>query len=245
MKKLIIAFVALAMPICAFAQNDLRKIMSEAEPFYTKDVAPHLENVLPNPPSTTDAKFFDDWTQYLWGKSIRETPRGELAIADAGINAQYFMKRFSEVMGCEITPEKNPKLFMMLAKAHKTEQQAGASAKAHFERVRPYQQFHEATSVPRAENPKDFTSYPSGHTHASWLCGMILTTIDPEHTEGIMKVAYELGQSRVIVGFHYQSDVDAGRVAGSVTFARLCAMPEFLDMLQDCKKEYNKNLKKN
>lgn len=74
---------------------------------------------------------------------------------------------------------------------------------------------------------------------------MILTTIDPEHTKGVMKVAYELGRSRVIVGFHYQSDVDAGRVAGSVTFARLCAMPESLDMLQGCKKEYNKNLKKN
>ena len=68
---------------------------------------------------------------------------------------------------------------------------------------------------------------------------MILTAIDPDHTEEIMKVAYELGQSRVIVGFHYQSDVDAG----SVTFARLCAMPEFLDMLTAAKAEYDANAK--
>lgn len=160
-------------------------------------------------------------------------------MADAHIGAEYFMRRFSEVMGHSITPKDNPKLFILLDRAHRTEQIAGASAKAHFHRVRPYQQFHEATSVPAAERATDFTSYPSGHTHASWLAGMILTAIDPQHTEGIMKVAYEMGQSRVIVGFHYQSDVDAGRVAGSITFARLCAIPEFLQMLQECKEEYN------
>jgi Membrane-associated phospholipid phosphatase len=207
-------------------------------PFYTREEAPHLENVLPNPPQLSDPRFFDDWAQYLWGKSVRETERGQVAVEDASLGAGYFMKRFSPALAHEVTPENNPVLFRLLTKSHKTEQQAGASAKAYFHRARPYQQYKEPSGIPQWENPRDSTSYPSGHTHASWLAGMILTAIDPASTEGIMKIAYELGQSRVILGYHYQSDVDAGRIAGSITFARLCAMPEFLEMLQAAKDEY-------
>ena len=233
MKKRLAVLVAMMLPVMLFAQKAAKET-----PFYTKEEAPHLERVLPAPPSLTDSRFHNDWTQYLWGKSIRDTERGQLAVADARLGADYFMKRFSPVLGHEITPEKNPALHKLMLKAHQTETQAGASAKAYFARVRPYQQFHEPTGYPQAERPTDFTSYPSGHTHVSWLIGMILVTLDPEHTEDIMKVAYELGQSRVILGYHYQSDVDAGRVAGSITFARLCAIPEFMEMLQAAKDEY-------
>lgn len=217
------------------------RLSAQTTPFYTTAEAPHLENVLPAPPALTDIRFADDWNMYLWGKSVRDSERGKQAVADAFLGAEYFMKRFSAVMDCSLTPESNPALYQLLRKAHKTEGEAGASAKKYFARVRPYQQFKEPSGVPSSERSTDFTSYPSGHTHISWLVGMILTSIDPAHTEQIMKVAYEMGQSRVIVGYHYQSDVDAGRLAGSITFARLSAMPEFLDMLQKAKDEFKRN----
>lgn len=234
-----IFLLAAMLPLLASAQTIKEKHL----PFYATEEAPHLENILPAPPSLQDPLFFNDWCQYQWGKSVRDTERGKQAVSDARIGATYFFKRFSPAMHRELTEEKYPILHELLYKAHMTEMQAGSSAKKHFARVRPYQQFKEESGVPSAESPTDFTSYPSGHTHASWLAGMILTAIDPVHTEGIMKVAYELGQSRVIVGFHYQSDVDAGRIAASVTFARLCAMPEFLDMLNAAKAEYDANAK--
>ena len=237
MKKMYFAAAAMLLSLSLSAQG----VKSEKfTPFYTKDVAPKMEKVIPNPPELTDAQFFYDWTQYQWGKSIRDTERGQLAVDDAGINAEYFMKRFSPCVGRELTPDEYPHLYRLFSRLHLTEQQAGASAKAYFHRVRPYQQYKEPTSVPRHENPQDFTSYPSGHTHASWLVGMTLTAIDPAHTEEIMKAAYELGQSRVIVGFHYQSDVDMGRVVGSITFARLQAEPEFQKMMEKARKEYQK-----
>lgn len=237
MKKIVFS-IFLLLPFTLLAQEK-----QEETPFYTKDVAPHMEKVLPEPPALTDPRFFDDWAQYLWGKSIRETERGELAVKDAGLSQEYFMERFSPVLSAPVSPETHPVLYKLIGKCHKTEQQAGASAKAYFKRVRPYQQYKEPSGVPSHEWPTDFTSYPSGHTHISWLVGLVLTTLDPAHTEDIMKVAYELGQSRVIVGFHYQSDVDAGRVVGSITFARLCAEPEFQKMLEKARKEYEKNLK--
>ena len=52
-----------------------------------------------------------------------------------------------------------------------------------------------------------------------------------------MKIGYEIGQSRVIVGFHYQSDVDAARLAASATFARLCAEKSFFEAIEKARKE--------
>lgn len=240
MKKILLSSLLLVMALGASAQkNDVTK--EKFTPFYTTKEAPRLENVLPEPPAYNSTRFQDDWAMYQWGKSVRNTERGQLAIEDAGINAGYFMKRFSPAVGVNLTPEEFPQLFRLLSRAHLTEQQAGRSAKKHFARVRPYQQFNEPTAVPMAENPTDYTSYPSGHTHASWLAGLILTAIDPDHTAEIMKTAYEIGQSRVIVGFHYQSDIEAGRVAGSITFARLCAEEDFQKMLKAAAKEFRMN----
>lgn len=236
MKKYLFTAIILSIGLSAMAQQERKD--EAPTPFYTTEEAPRLEMILPDPPAINSVRFQDDWAMYQWGKSIRNTDRGELAVEDAGIHAAYFMKRFSPAVGTELTPEAYPRLFDLLNRAHLTEQQAGASAKRHFARVRPYQQFNEPTAVPQAENPSDYTSYPSGHTHASWLVGLILTVIAPDHTEEIMKTAYEMGQSRVIVGFHYQSDIEAGRVAGSITFARLCSDAEFQEMLKAATLEF-------
>lgn len=238
MKKTTLMAAAMLCSVAAMAQQSVTD--EKFTPFYTTEQAPHMENVIPAPPSLTDARFYDDWTQYQWGRSVRDTDRGKQAVADAHLGATYFLTRFGEAVGRDMKPDTYPELYRLISRLHLTEQQAGASAKRYFHRVRPYQQFHEATSVPEHENQQDFTSYPSGHTHVSWLVGLTLTAIDPEHTEQIMKVAYELGQSRVIVGFHYQSDVDAGRVMGSVTFARLWADEAFQKMFDKARREYQR-----
>ena len=225
-----------AVAVTAWAQEK----KDRPQPFFTREQAPHLEIVLPNPPELTDALFFNDWAQYRHGISVRDTERGELAVRDASFNAASLLRRFSPAVGLELTKETHPELWLLFGRLHMTEQQAGASAKAHFKRVRPYQQYKEPSGVPGHERATDFTSYPSGHTHAAWLVGLALASIDPEHTAEIMKIAYDIGQSRVIVGFHYQSDVDMGRLAGSITFARVCAEPEFQKQLQKARKEYFK-----
>lgn len=237
MRKIVFCLIICGCSVAALlAENKVTE--EKFTPFYTRKAAPLLEKVIPTPPSITDPLFYNDWTQYQWGISQRNTERGQVAVSDARINAAYFMKRFTPAVGIELTPETHPELYRLFRRLHLTEQEAGYSAKKYFRRVRPYQQYHEPSGVPSHEHQTDFTSYPSGHTHCAWLVGLVLASIDPAHTEEIIKVAYEIGQSRVIVGFHYQSDVDMGRIAGSVTFARVSAEPEFQKLLEKARKEY-------
>lgn len=240
MKRLLLSAAMLLVFFCASAQkNDVTKETFTS--FIPVENIPHLENILPGPPEINSVRFQDDWAQYQWGKSIRDTERGQLAVKDANISVEYFMQRFSPAMGCELSPEEYPQLYRLLSCARRTEHNVGAHAKEYYRRVRPYQLFREATAVPKSENPTDFTSYPSGHTHSSWLIGMILTAIDPSHADDIMKTAFEYGQSRVIVGFHYQSDIEAGRYAASVTFACIASDPRFQKMLKKAIDEFEKN----
>jgi acid phosphatase (class A) len=150
MKKILL--LATLLPLAVFAQKDVTK--ENYDPFFTKKEAPHIENVLPAPPTLTDPRFFDDWAQYQWGKSIRDTERGKLAVEDAGIYAGYFMKRFSPAMEGTLTPKTHPILYRLLSRAHRTEQQAGASAKAYFKRVRPYQQYKEPSEFQAMNLPQ-------------------------------------------------------------------------------------------
>ena len=105
----------------ALAGDDVTK--EQFEPFFTRQEAPHLEQVLPNPPGLTDPLFYNDWAQYQWGRSIRDTERGRQAVEDAYINAAYFMKRYSPAVGLELTPEAFPELYRLFARLHRTEQE--------------------------------------------------------------------------------------------------------------------------
>ena len=67
---------------------------------------------------------------------------------------------------------------------------------------------------------------------------LILAEINPQNREAIFKRGYEIGQSRVICGFHWQSDVDAGRMAAAATVAVLHGNEGFLKAMEKAKAEF-------
>ena len=80
-------------------------------------------------------------------------------------------------------------------------------------RLRPYVYYKEGTLIPeKEEKHAGEGSWPSGHTSLGWTTALLLIDINPAATDGIMARAYEHGQSRVIVGYHWQTDVDAARL---------------------------------
>ena len=97
-------------------------------------------------------------------------------------------------------------------------------------RLRPYVFYREGTLIPgEEEGSRRSGSYPSGHTVRGWGMALVLAELNPERQDTLLKAGYEWGQSRVIAGYHWQSDVDASKLLSSATFARLQTCPEYLE----------------
>lgn len=117
---------------------------------------------------------------------------------------------------------------------------ATRDAKKHYNRPRPYAFFGEDTCNPEQQAELSTNgSYPSGHSSLGWATALVLTEINPDRQTEILERGYQMGESRVICGYHFQSDVDAGRVVGAGAFARLHAYQPFLDQLDKAKKEFS------
>lgn len=237
MKKIFVSLLAFVMAVSAFARDH----STDPDSFYlTVEEMPSSLAILMSMPADTTARFAYDREQYEWGKSIRNTPRGKMAISDAYVDSTYLDRTFSEAFGRPITKKATPVLYKLLSKA--TNDAGGLStseAKAYYHRVRPFVYWNEHTSVPDTE--KDLInngSYPSGHTAIGWCVALILADINPARATEILKRGFEYGQSRVIVGAHYQSDVDAGRVMGAAAFVALLSNPEFVKDLEAARAEF-------
>lgn len=195
------------------------------------------QTFLPGPPALQDSRFYADWVAYQQGKDIRKTERGYRAIDDASTSVDYFMQRFGEAMGVTMSSKTCPRIARYISMTFTTAKQANSKAKDYYARVRPYNQFHEDTPVPASQSATDDTSYPSGHTCRAWSTALALVAIDPDHQNEILKTGYDYGQSRVILGYHYQSDIDAARLVASAGIARLMGEKSFQEDMAAAKAE--------
>ena len=57
---------------------------------------------------------------------------------------------------------------------------------------------------------------------------LLLCEINPEAQDSLLALGYQWGMSRVIAGYHWQSDVDASFLLTSGCYARLHTNSEFL-----------------
>ena len=230
MKRLII-LPFLILSLCIVAE--------EPHPYFTSSEMPNALHYLPTPPQANEMRFAYDTAQYNWGKSVRNTPRGEKARLDAEYSIERIAAVFSPVMGIEISSKNTPQIWKLLTDATKTADFACDNAKINYMRKRPYMVFHEPTLMPEDEEILSHNgSYPSGHTTLGWTSALILCEINPAAQDAILKEGFEYGQSRVIAGFHWQSDVDAARVVSSAAFARLHTSKAYLKQLRKAQKEY-------
>lgn len=71
------------------------------------------------------------------------------------------------------------------------------------------------------EQRKDVLRAEMAKRDAVWTYEALLAEINPARANEIYARAWAYGESRVIAGAHWQSDVDASRVAASIGFSRL------------------------
>ena len=212
---------------------------AEVASFLTEDEIPTGAEILPLPPQPTDVAFYNDWYRYEWGKTMRDTERGKQAAEDAVHTLEYFSKIYSEPFGLVISSETTPEILALMERVLATTSLCNQKSKSRIMRKRPFMQFHEPTPVPEDEEKlKTNSSYPSGHTTMGWAIALVLAEINPARQDQILKRGFEYGESRVIVGFHFQSDVDHARIITSALINRLHANDDFVKQLQKAKEEF-------
>lgn len=208
-------------------------------PFMGKEEMPDAGVFLPAPPEPGSAMFYSDSCLYEEGKSLRNTARGAMAVADASTNPHYLAKIFSEPFGHEISQEATPEIFLLIKRVIPTARQAVSGAKDKYMRIRPFVRYNEPSGYPEDDKGLRGTgSYPSGHSTRGWAIALVLAEVNPAAQDALLIRGYEYGQSRVILGVHYQSDVEAARLSASASVVRMHQSPAFRRQLKRAQKEF-------
>ena len=240
MRRLFVLATALVLGSIAYVQAAGDEKNGHA--YFTKAQLPNMANILPAPPEFESARFVADQSQYLWGKLMRlDEERCAQAKRDAVYSMGTIIEEFGGIFGLEITKEDTPEIYSILQDVCASCDSIYSDAKAYFNRMRPYAYYNEGTIVPeKEEKHRTEGSYPSGHTVLGWTSALLLADINtsPEAMEGLLTRGYEFGQSRVIAGYHWQSDVDAGRLAGTVLYQMIRNHERFIGQLARARAEF-------
>ena len=237
-KYLLMAAAAMMAVSTAFAAGDEKN----GHAYFTKAELPDMTKILPPFPAFESARFVADQSQHLWGKLMRlDEARAAQAQSDAVYSMQTAIDAYSPLFGLEITKEGTPEIYSILQDVCASCDSIYSGAKAKFNRQRPYAYYDEGTLIPeKEEKHRNEGSYPSGHTVFFWASALLLSDINQsnEAMEKLLARGYEFGQSRVIAGYHWQSDVDAGRMAGSVLYQLIRSHERFIGQLARARAEF-------
>lgn len=243
LRILLLSAATVAMTFSLSAQNKAKDHSTNPDVYFLMegDVANSLE-LLPPPPSMESVQFMYDKARYDWGKSLRKTERGEQAFLDARVDGQHLPDAFSEAFGIAINENETPEIYRLIVGMREDAGDLSTrEAKNHYNRVRPFAFFEGMTCNPEQQEELSTNgSYPSGHTAIGWATALVLSEVNPDRIDEILDRGFQMGESRVICGYHFQSDVDAGRVVAAGAVARLHADDGFNRQLDKAKKEFAK-----
>ena len=226
-----IAGLMLCNPLCA--QNDIG--------FLPEEEIPNDLIYLPAPPANGSQEFLTDSVLYEKNKELRFGGRLAQAIADASTDTDSILTYFGPAFGFVITKENAPAIYDLVTRAKYDIRHGVDHGKKEYMRRRPFVYFDEHTPVPDEERSLRYSgSYPSGHSVRGWGIALLLAEINPERQNEILERGYQYGQSRVIIGVHFQSDVDAARLVASAVVARLHADKEFARQMKRAKREFER-----
>ena len=231
-KRLLFALVAIVGSLTMNAQN-------EVQPYFTVDQLPDLIKCLPAPPAFDSPEFANDMMRFAWGKQQRLNPeRAEIAKRDAVWSYEALLAEFDVPFGLHMSPEDTPEIWKLMVTSMTTTDAMRVAPKAFYHRQRPFERFQDKMLTDEEAELTGEGSYPSGHTMRGWTAALLLAEVNPAAADTIFARGWMYGESRVIVGAHWQSDVDASRVAASIAVCALHGSPEFREQMAKAQAEY-------
>lgn len=158
------------------------------------------------------------------------TPQ-ELARAEKDASLSIF--NFTPAIGAHFKRDQYPKVEGLFEAVRTNVSELINTPKDHWKRPRPYANDPELS----LGKPEPSFSYPSGHSTRGTMQSLILAEIFPGQREAILQIGRNIGWDRVLIGKHYPTDVNAGRVLGQAIFRELMKSPAFQRDLAAAKEE--------
>lgn len=170
--------------------------------------------------------------------------RADGTVAHAVADVEASCGRFSDVLGDALTSKSNPRLLAFLNQAALEGASIAGPAKKYWKRARPYAYSGEVerlgdmspdcrttpgmgtrgrdkagrdqAEADQAANGLAHSSYPSGHATFGTVCAILLADMVPEKREALFARSRDFAHSRMVVGAHFPTDLEAGRIAGTL-----------------------------
>lgn len=192
-----------------------------AEPFVTAQTL-DVTRLLPLPPVAGSREDKDELKKVVAVQKSASKARKAQAVADA-VESVYVM--YTPVLGAGFAKDDLPATTALFEGIGSSEGKTVNPAKKIYGRQRPYQG-HPA-EVASMEPKSTSGSYPSGHATKAAMFAMVLSDIVPERRGDIWVRARDYETSRIIMGMHYPSDLEAGERSATAIVARMLEMPAF------------------
>jgi len=182
---------------------------------------------LPPPPAAGSALAAADVAVFHDTRKLEGSPRWQLAANDDGVGQKALLEDFSCALGLDVAAAETPALSRVLARSGADLFPVVGAAKDLYQRPRPFLAEQGPLCIMPSEQLAQSGSYPSGHAAAGWLYALLLTEVDPAHAGRIIERGRAFGESRVVCGVHYPSDIEGGRLTATALVAALHGAPEF------------------
>ncbi|AMP08028.1 PAP2 superfamily protein [Collimonas arenae] len=222
-------FIASALLMSFVACSAAPALAREENPFITSREINLIELLAP-PPANESEKTRFELAEVIAVQSTRTPEMVARAQADSAEN----IWRFADVMGVKFKPEQLPLFTKFFQRVVDSEGAVVDTYKDVWKRPRPYLYSEMVKPVVKLSHSG---SYPSGHATAGTLMGIVLSNMVPEKRAEIMARAAEYANNRVVGGVHYRSDIEAGRITGTVIAARLQTRDDFNQAFEAAKSE--------
>jgi acid phosphatase (class A) len=218
----------LAAPLPAAAQSGVTVSRPPVVAGYLKpDQRPDHTVFLPPPPAPESVLGVADMGLYRSTRSLEGSARWQLAARDADVAQRDLFNDFKCSLGVDLNAVQAPATTRLITRASADLFPLVGASKDYYKRPRPYLVEKLPLCVVPSEELTRGGAYPSGHSAAGWLYGLLLAETAPEHAAAILARGRAYGESRVVCGVHYLSDIEGGRTLATALVAALNGSAEF------------------
>lgn len=186
-------------------------------------------HVLGGPPAADSQLEKDD----IVGIARRQKEVSVERRRQAELDGDWLYPRFEAAFGLKIDRQTLPFTVRLLNRMERTVSKPVFAAKDVHPRARPYQVMKLGYVCGGGTDPKvdhdvaKQTSYPSGHSAYGWTAAVVLAELSPERAGPLLARGMDYGESRLVCGVHFPSDVAAARTIASAVFERSRATADF------------------